>query len=130
VSAVPEVAEAVRRAVVQLERDFQVSLEPIGDGGAILTVRDLDIGERWQPTPIDLTFEVAFNYPYAAIYPFYTTSELARADGGAWPSALQHVAWRGAQRTQVSLRANRWNPQVDTAYGAVMQVTRWFRTVP
>jgi hypothetical protein len=130
VSAIPDIAETVRGAFAQLERDFRASLEPIGDGGAILTIRDLDIGERWRPNPIDLTFEIAFNYPYAAIYPFYTTPELTRTDGGPWPSALQRVGWRGAQRTQISLRANRWNPQVDTALGAVIQVRQWFVKVP
>lgn len=129
-NAIPDVAEPVKRAVAELERDFEVALEPTGDGGAILTVHGLEIGQRWQPDPIDLTCELAFNYPFAAIYPYYTTPDLVRTDGGAWPSALQRVEWRGAPRTQISLRSNRWNPQVDTALGAVTQVKRWFNTVP
>lgn len=129
-SSTADVAESVAAAIAELEEAFRVSAEPTGDGGALVTVHELQVGDRWQPSQIDLVFEVAFNYPYAAIYPFFTTPELNRADGGQWPSALQRVDWRGAPRTQVSLRANRWNPQIDKAIGAVFQVQRWFESAP
>lgn len=121
--------ETVRAAIEELEQSFRISVEPTGDGGAVITVHELAIGQRWQPNSIDLLFEVLYNYPHAPIYPYYTTSDLTRGDSAAWPSALQRVAWRGAQRTQISLRANRWNPSVDTAVGAVLQVQKWFLTV-
>lgn len=122
-SIVPTVAAAV----VYLNGLFSAEAEPSGDGGAIVVVRGLDIGETWTPTSMNLTFEIPFNYPFAAIYPFYCEAGLARADGQALPSALQRVDWRGGSMTQVSLRASRWNPQIDTAAGAVLQVQEWFR---
>lgn len=118
--------ESVQKAIDELEREFEITSSATGDGGAIVTVHDLPIGQHWQPSSIELTFEVAYNYPHAPIYPYFTTPELNRRDGGALPSALQRVAWQGAQRTQISLRANRWNPTVDTAVGGVVQVQRWF----
>lgn len=127
-SSIADVAEAVAVAIDELEEACRVSAEPTGDGGAIVTVHELEIGEGWQPSRIDLVFEVAFNYPYAAIYPYFTTPDLIRTDGGQLPAALQRVEWRGASRTQISLRASRWSPQVDKATGAVLQVQRWFGT--
>jgi hypothetical protein len=126
--AVADFSETVQRAIEELERMFTITATATGDGGAIVAVHALSINERWQPSSIALMFEVAYNYPHAPIYPYYTTPELNRCDGGGWPSALQRVAWRDAQRTQISLRANRWNPSVDTAVGAVLQVQRWFET--
>jgi hypothetical protein len=126
--AVPDFSETVQQAIKELERLFTVTAAPIGDGGAIVTVHGLSINEPWQPSSIDLTFEVAYNYPHAPIYPYYTTPELNRGEGAARTSALQRVTWREAQRTQISLRSNRWNPNVDTAVGAVLQVQRWFET--
>jgi hypothetical protein len=130
VSSTVDVAESVAGAIAELEEAFTVSVEPTGDGGAVVTVHELELGDRWQPGQIDLVFEVAYNYPNAAIYPYFTTPLLNRADGGQFPAALQRVDWRGAPRTQISLRANRWNPQIDKATGAVLQVQRWFETEP
>ena len=128
-NAIADVADSVRTAIAELERVFSVNASPTGDGGAVVTVHGLDVGERWRPSLIELTFDIPYNYPHAPIYPYYTEPELERADSGTWPPALQRVAWRGAQRTQISLRATRWNPAVDTAVGAVLQVQRWFETV-
>jgi hypothetical protein len=127
--SVPELSESVELAIEELRQSFTLSVTPTGDGGAVVTVHDLPIDERWEPSTIDLLFEIPYNYPHAAIYPYYTTPELNRGDGGAWPTALQRVSWREAPRTQISLRANRWNANVDTAVGAVLQVRRWFETI-
>lgn len=121
------VSASVASAIVELEREYEVAVEPDGTGGAIVTVNAADLGPKWSPQVVDLIFVIAFNYPFAPIYPFYTEPVLSRADGGAWPSALQRVGWRGREVTQISLRANRWNPSVDTAAGAVAQVAHWFR---
>jgi hypothetical protein len=126
VSAVAEITDLVRAAIDDLAGVFTVRSEPTGDGGAIVTVCGLSVGPTWTPTELDLAFEVAYNYPHAAIYPYYTTETLARADGAERPSALARVEWRGVPHTQISLRANRWDPAVDTALGAVVQVQQWF----
>jgi hypothetical protein len=124
-----QLAGPVAQAIEHLGSTFSVDTEPTGDGGAIVTVYGLQVGERWTPAAIDLVFEVAFNYPFAPIYPYYTQPGLARSDNGPLPSGLQQVEWRGAPRTQISRRANRWNPNVDTAAGAVLQVQEWLRTI-
>lgn len=121
------ISAPVETAIADLEREYDVIVEPDGSGGAIVTVSPIDLGPKWLPQSIDLIFATAFNYPFAAIYPFYAEPALSRTDDGAWPSALQRVSWRGRDVTQISLRANRWNPNVDTAIGAVAQVAHWFR---
>jgi hypothetical protein len=122
---------AIAGAVDDLAHVFgEVEVEPDGQGGAYVTVRNLDLGDRWSPRIVALSFQLAYNYPHAAVYPYFGPAGIMRTDGGLLPSALQQIAWRGELRTQISLRANRWSPTHDTAAGAVAQVCRFFRTVP
>jgi hypothetical protein len=122
---------AIADAVADLQRVFApVILEPDGEGGAYATLTELDIGDRWSPCIVALSFQLGYNYPHAAVYPYYGPAGITRTDGGPVPAALQQVVWRGEPRTQISLRANRWSPTHDSATGAVAQVLRFFRTVP
>jgi hypothetical protein len=114
-------------AIGELERDFgDVSCEPDGSGGAYVRVADVEAGPLWEPQLIPVEFQVQFNYPYAAIYPYYTIDELLRVDG-SWPNALQHVDWRGRRVVQISLRATRWQPNIETASSALAQVRHWLQ---
>jgi hypothetical protein len=129
VSAQPDVAAAVVAAIAELEAEYErVTWSPDGSGGAYVTATPVTFGERWAPVTGVVEVAVAFNYPFAPIYPFYTTETLERVDGGAWPGALQRVAWRGRQVTQISLRTTRWDPAHDTVSTALRMVSRWFQT--
>lgn len=128
-NAAATIAEAVRAAIDQLETAFELAVEPQENGGAFVTIRQFEIGDKWNVAVIDLVFEIPFNYPFAPIYPYYTETALARVDGGPHPDALQVVQWRGGNWTQISLRKNQWSPQVDTALSSVLQVQHWFETV-
>jgi hypothetical protein len=124
------ISDAVARAIGELEEDYRIEVLQTGDGGAFVTVQDVDIGPRWNPRHVEIETLIPFNYPFAAIYPFYTQETLQRVDGSAWPNALQLVEWRGRRVVQISLRANRWDPNVDTARGAIAQVELWFKVAP
>jgi hypothetical protein len=125
-----QLAAAVEGALSDLRREFgRADAEAVGDGGAFVTVAELEIGERWEPPVIDLTFLLPFNFPYNYIYPFYTDASLERVDGGAWPQALQRVSWRGRDAIQISLRPNRWRPEHETASSLVYLVQHWFRAL-
>jgi hypothetical protein len=125
-----DVSPAVTNAVAELRLDHDVVvIEPDGEGGAYVTVEDVDLGPQWEPQRIDLSFHLPFNYPFAAVYPFYGPSDLRRADSGECPPVIQRVEWRGRPVAQISLRASRWQPQIDTASGAVAQVRYWFKDV-
>src|SRR5947209_5432417 len=120
--------EEVQAALKELETEYQVTAEADGQGGAYVTVEAVDLGPRWNPTNTQVEFLIAYNYPYAAIYPYYTRPDLQRVDGGVWPSALQRVSWRGRDVIQVSLRCNRWQPAYDTASNSLRMVIHWFHT--
>ena len=127
----PTMTGTIAEAVDDLERIFgEVDVVSDGEGGAYVTVRELDLDDRWSPRVVSLTFQLAFNYPHAAVYPYYGPAGITRTDGAPIPAALQQVSWHGEVRTQISLRANRWSPSHDTAAGAVAQVLHFFRTVP
>jgi len=120
--------EAVEAAVKELQAEYQVTVEPEDQGGAYVTVDAVDLGPKWQPNTTQIEFVIAYNYPFAAIYPYYARPDLQRADGRAWPSALQRVSWRGRDLIQVSLRCNRWQPAHDTASNSLRMVIHWFHT--
>jgi hypothetical protein len=120
---------SIADAVDELGQLFgTVDAEPDETGGAYVTIREIDLGERWTPRIVPLTFQLAFNYPYAAVYPYYCPAGVARVDGCPLPQAIQNVMWRGRPVLQISLRANRWSPAHDSAAGAVEQVRRFFQT--
>jgi hypothetical protein len=123
-------ATTVSVAIEEIATEFEgTRWEPDNEGGAYVAVDSIEIGERWKPELITLEFQILFNYPFAAIYPYYATAELRRADGGERPPALQQVNWRGRLLTQVSLRSNSWEPQNDTALSKLEQARHWFQTV-
>ncbi len=101
-----------------------------GSGGAYVDVPDIGIGPRWTPEVITVRFQISYNYPDAAIYPFFAPAGLRRAEG-TWPSNMtEGVPFNGETAIQISLRANRWHPGTDTANGAVHQVRKWLMEVP
>jgi hypothetical protein len=123
-----DTGSAVTEAIAELEREFgELQAEAAGDGGAYVTIDGLDIGPRWEPAVIDVSFLIPFNFPFNYVYPFYTNAVLSRADGNPLPSALQRVVWREREVTQISLRPNRWQPQHETASSLVYLVQLWFR---
>src|SRR4051812_26523374 len=102
-SAQPQVQPHVLAAIDELEAEYdRISWSPDESGGAYVRVEPVVFGERWEPSEGALEVAVAYNYPYAPIYPFYADGTLRRVDGGPHPAALQHVVWRGRQVTQVS----------------------------
>ena len=124
------VTAPIADGVEELERLFgAIHVEPDETGGVYVTVREVNLGERWTPRVVPLSFQLGFNYPHAAVYPYYCPAGVARVDGSGWPQALQAATWRGEPVVQISLRANRWSPAHDTAAGAVAQVRHFFQTV-
>jgi hypothetical protein len=120
----------VSAAIEEIAAEFEgTRSEPDGEGGAYVAVQGIEIGERWSPQLITLEFQILFNYPFGAIYPYFTTAELHRADGGQLPSGLQPVPWRGRPMTQVSLRSNHWDPRHDTALSKLKQARHWLQSV-
>ena len=114
------------RALEELERAFPGRVTVVAEdaNGAIIRIADVELSARWSTPTGDLWFLIPFHYPDAAIYPYHVTG--ATPSGGQL-QALQSVNWRGMNATQVSLRHNCWNPNLDTALGSVRQTLAWLR---
>lgn len=120
---------AVGEAIIELEGEFsEVETEEDGEGGAFVAVGGIETVGRWLPELVTIEFRVLFNYPHAAIYPFYTTPDLQLADAGPLPQGIQRVEWRGRAMTQISLNSPHWSPQHDSAISKVKQVRHWLQT--
>lgn len=119
------VAPPVAAGIEDLEQAFpgRVSHGPTGDGGADITVSDIELGPTWTRTSASVTFNLAYNYPFTAVYPFYLPAGVKPRNHT--PPALQDVNWKGRPVVQVSLRHTRWNPTLDSAVGCVLQVQAW-----
>jgi hypothetical protein len=114
------------RALEELERAFPGRVTVVAEdaNGAVIRIADVELSARWSAPTGDLWFLIPFHYPDAAIYPYHVTG--ATPSGGHL-QALQSVNWRGMSATQVSLRHNCWNPNLDTALGSVRQTLAWLR---
>jgi hypothetical protein len=122
-------AATLGEALGELEREFsEVDAVQDGEGGLLVAVGAIETLGVWVPDPLTVEFRLLFNYPHAAIYPFYTTPELALASGAQPPQAIQRVRWRGRPMTQISLQSPNWSPQHDSALSKVKQVRRWLQT--
>jgi hypothetical protein len=121
------IVPSVAAAIDDLQRDLPspIRYDADGSGGAFVVVEDCHLGDGWTVQCADLAFHLPYNYPWAAIYPYYLTTE-------SWPTgqpdpALQRVIWRGMQVVQISLRHTRWTPEIDNALGCVRQTLEWAR---
>jgi hypothetical protein len=116
----------ISRAIDELEEAFpdRVTIVANDGGGAIVRISETELSARWSQPHGDLWFLIPYHYPDAAIYPYYLTGAVP---GGGIIGGLQPVEWRGMPATQVSLRHNGWNPNLDTALGSVLQTQAWLR---
>lgn len=118
-------APGVEAGIEDLMRTFpeRVSHVPTGDGGADVTVADVELGDTWTRDRAPLSFNLAYNYPHTPVYPYYLpTGTMPRAPGRR---GVREVQRNGERIVQVSLRHNDWDPSVDTAVGSVLQVQAW-----
>lgn len=121
------IAAEVRDATEELQSHFgaRVAWEPDGEGGAVVTIEKVELGEGWTRTEAPLRFVVPYNFPATPPYPYYLPRDAHPQ--GAWPTALQPIEWRGASAIQVSLRNSRWDTARDGLLGCVLQVAAWLR---
>lgn len=123
----PSVPPDIEVALAELVDAFpgRVSHAGDGQGGVHVTVSDVALGPGWQPQRAALTFNLAYNYPFTPVYPYYLPE--GTQPPGTWPQAIQNVVWNGASVVQVSLRVTAWDPSRDTALGCVYETQRWLQ---
>lgn len=119
----PEIAEAVEEILAHF--GHRASREPDGQGGALVTVEDVDLPASWARQTAPLRFMVPYNFPATPPYPFYLPKDVQPPT--PWHQAMQPIEWRGEQMIQVSLRNNNWDPARDRVLGCILQVGDWLR---
>lgn len=123
----PKVEEAIAEVQATFP-DNVVEAHPEPQGGAYVIVRDLPLGPQYRPERSWVGFLVPYTYPYSDVYPHFADAALARVDGARLNSTFQPVTWRDRPATQISRRANRWDPADDTAALKLKKVLAWLAT--
>lgn len=124
--------KAVTEAIREIERGFPdavVTVKDDGEGGAYVYVEPVDISETYSEATRRtwIGFKIAFNYPFADLYPHHVRGDLARADGaalGLGMSASQFVPFEKAS-IQLSRRTPEGGWAHQTALVKVLKVIDW-----
>jgi hypothetical protein len=123
----PDVVEAAE----EIKRSFpehQVEVTPEAQGGAYVIVRDLDLGDKYEPATSWCGFLITFQYPHADVYPHFIDGRVRRKDGCGHGSGISGpMDWQRHSALQISRRSNRWNPAIDTAAAKLAKVLEWLR---
>jgi len=128
-----QIQPQIEKAIAEIRSSFpdcQVDAETDGTGGAYVLVHGVPLGPPYVQPNIWVGFQITFQYPYADVYPHFTGTDLARADGRPLGEGLGSATWRGQAATQLSRRSNKLNPATDTAALKLLKVMQWLRTHP
>jgi hypothetical protein len=119
--------EDVADALEEIGAHFghRLAHESDGQGGAIVTIEDIELPSAWSLDAAPMRFVVPYNFPATPPYPYYLPQ--AVQPPAPWSPALQPIEWRGEAMIQVSLRNNSWDPARDSVLGCVLQVCDWLR---
>lgn len=125
-------ADEVKQSVTEVREAFpdaDVEVATDGQGGAWVTVADVDLGPAWVPTASWLGFHILHNYPYSDVYPHFVDGDAQLAAGGLPKQAVTPCTYAVDQRPalQVSRRSNRWDPNLDTAALKALKVIDWLQ---
>lgn len=124
----PEVEEAVAEIRAAFPAN-QVQAVPWAEGGAEVTVEDVDLSEHYEPRTTFVGFHIDRLYPHSDVYPHFLRPDLRKTNGGALPNPgmIPDQQWRGQPAIMVSRRSTRWNPNRDTAAGKLHKVLEWVK---
>jgi len=123
----PEVQTAIEQIKAAFV-DHPVTIEEDSDGGAVVVVGDLSIGEQYEPSRSWVGFRITFQYPHADVYPHFLDGSVKRRDGAALGESFSGTTWEARPAIQVSRKSNRMNPAVDTGATKLLKVLEWVRS--
>jgi hypothetical protein len=127
VSLHPNLSCAIAEVEGTFGRDRVTVLEP-GDGTAIVTVAGVDVGEKWTPSTVALTIQLAVTFPTTPPYPYYVTAGLQRTDGAAVSNMTANVPLAGHTYNQLSLTNRPMRPD-ETLSERLLAAIAWFRNL-
>lgn len=123
-------AAPVAQAIEELRNTFpgsSMEVEPDGDGGAEVVVRDVPLGAPYVQDVVWFGFRITCQYPYADVYPHFTNADLARVDGGNLGGGFGSASFRDEPAIQISRASNGLNPETDTAALKLLKVLKWMK---
>jgi hypothetical protein len=124
----PEVAFAIEEIKCAFP-DNRVDVVADGDGGAFVTVDNVNLGPTYDPEISWLGAHVSFQYPRADVYPHFVDGKLRRKDNNSLGEGFSGpTEWHGRASIQISRRSNRLNPTQDTAALKFLKVLEWIRS--
>ena len=116
----------VANAIEELKRAFpslDVCSQEDGEGGAYVTVEDVAIGCRYQPSSTWLGGHITALYPYADIYPLFMADNVRRVDGVAFePPVTPGAQFLERPALQISRRNNHTQNYPQTAVAKFLKV--------
>lgn len=124
-------APSVKQAVDEIRQafvDHQITAEEEEQGGAIVIVHDIDIGDTYTPATTWVGCLITFQYPRADVYPHFIDGNVKRVDGKPLGGGFSSRTWQDRPAHQVSRRSNHRNPAVDTAAIKLVKVIEWIRS--
>lgn len=124
--------EPITRAIEEIKSAFpdaQVAVQDDNQGGAWVTLEQVQLGDIYTQNASWIGFRITFQYPYADVYPHFVRSDLSRKDGKPMGDGISpgHT-FLGRPALQISRRSNRLNPATDTALLKLMKVLEWLKT--
>ena len=124
----PEVEEAVAEVRAAFPGN-EVRATLLADGGAEVTVEDVDLGDRYEPRTTFVGFRINGSYPFSQVYPHFLRPDVRKGDGSPLPNPgmIPNQQWQGRAAIMVSRSSNRWDPNRDTAAGKLHKVLQWVR---
>ena len=121
---------SVLAAIEELRCTFEgcnLGFEDDESGGAFVMVSNVPLGRPYRQHNTWFGFHITFQYPYADVYPHFTTPDLARFDGGNLGGGFGTATFQGRSAIQISRRSNKLNPETDTAALKLLKVIQWMK---
>ena len=118
----------VAQAVAELRAcfpDAAVEAADTGDGGALVTIDQIDPGPAFVQRETWVKFAIGFQYPLSDVYPLFVRPDLTRVDGGGHGEGFSMGSFHGEPALQLSRVSRRLNPRTDTAALKVTKVLEW-----
>ncbi|MFB6340546.1 hypothetical protein ACE1ET_02435 [Saccharicrinis sp. FJH62] len=121
-----EVIDAIHELQEAYGED-NIEVKPDGNGGALIVVKNIDIGDKFIPSKIWCGFHINHMYPMSDVYPHFVNSDLQFNGGSDLKGPYQKREWNARNSIQVSRRSKRWNPALDTALLKLEKVIQFIR---
>lgn len=126
--------ENVCKAVDEIKAAFPAvvcNASDDGEGGAIVVLEDVHLGDLYDPSASWIGFRITFQYPYADVYPHFVRHDLRRVDGKPLGEAINGgQQFLGRPAVMLSRKSSRLNPSTDTALLKLQKVLKWISTHP